>query len=168
MFMKNLKVVVVIDQAYPDRIKFFDTPKEAAEEVEKMPLPMTAPLMYTLYSTAVSRTVFDWNLETDTGANLREVTKDKVAKKAKPGRSGAYTDTEVKLIKQAVKDGKTFKEIGVMLYRTTHAVYQKCIALDLVKSKPRKKVKKTLDQRKEQIKANSLRASGSYIPGVPQ
>jgi hypothetical protein len=149
--MTVLKPVAVIDsETGGHQVHFFNTIKEAQEN-QKV-LDMKAPYIYSVYMRGKPIQSIDWKLETDTAANLKE---NKKAAMAAVPRSGKYSETELATLKQACKDGKSYKEIAKALFRSENSVYQKAIAAGFTTKTPRIKKKKTLKDRKNQIKENT-------------
>jgi hypothetical protein len=156
--MTALKPVAVIDsERRTHEVYFFNTIKEAQED-QKV-LDMKAPHIYSVYMRGEPVQSINWTLETDTAANLKANKKDATA--AIP-RSGKYSETEIATLKQACKDGKSYKEIASALFRSENSVYQKAIAIGFTTKTPRvknPKPKKSLKARKNQIKENTAAIS---------
>lgn len=130
----KLKQIMVIDSAHPQKVHYFDTIKDAHEGLPKMERLMEHPHMFTLFSHAVQKVEFDWVLQTDTAANLRETTKIKAAP-----RKGAWSEIEVATLQKAVNDSLTFAAIGKSLHRSRGSTYQKALAMGFITCTPAKK-----------------------------
>jgi len=118
-------VLLVLDQNV-EHAKFFDTVKEAQDEVAKQGVDNFAFVdIFTLYTSARFQIV--WELATDTATNLREVKKAEVNKEGV--RKGKWTEREIKTMTDAYEKGMQTGAIAKMLHRTPGSVYQKAVKL---------------------------------------
>jgi hypothetical protein len=115
-------VLMVIEYATDSKTNEFDTVKEAQDYANGLSGGGEFQI-YTLY-TQGHRASIQWELQTDTGTNLRAV------KQAKIERSGNWSLHEKNALKLAVKAGKSYSEIATALHRTYNSVYLKAKALE--------------------------------------
>ena len=96
----------------------FHTVKEAQDYAADLPAANGIEfLVFSLYQRGVVKQI-DWALATDTASNRRAVNIEK------PARSSTrWSDTEVEVLRQGMKDNLSAKEISECLHRTEKAVY---------------------------------------------
>jgi len=116
---------------------YFSTVKEAQEYVDRLTVGIDFHI-FTLYVSG-HRSSIKWNLQTDTGTNLREAKKLKQA----PRSSSTWTALEIETLKQNYGlRNMSIPDIAKALNRTYNAVYSKLIQQKLITPKRIYKKKK--------------------------
>ena len=133
----NKASVHLLNHDTDELIGAFDTVAEAQRYAE-IDTTIRSFGIYTLYSHG-SRESINWNLQTSTADNLREIKKVKKA----PRSSSTWTALEIETLKQNYGlRGMSIPDIAKALNRTYNAVYSKLVQQKLVTPRSIRKKKK--------------------------